>query len=178
MDVSLFVRRLALILPLVMLASCIDDAEQLGVILVDGRPASLSVPCEGQEIASVELLDTARSDHPGGEDDVVLWRVVARRPGPEAFVTVIGQAPEGFDTTVPLAASLDADPEYTLFINGSGGGGAIVFQPGTLRADRVESATGQRTIDGFMEYADEGCGLGRLSDEAEDVGRMLRTATA
>lgn len=66
------VRRILVALPLVLFKSCTDDAEQLGVSILDGKPVAVSTPCRNQSVASLEVLVTENDNHPGGGDDQVL----------------------------------------------------------------------------------------------------------
>lgn len=103
-------KRILLTLPLLLLASCTDDTEQVGMTVVDGEPVAVVTPCQSQEVASIEILLTARSSNPGDDDDQVSWRAVARDPGAIPFATPIGQAPDGFHPAViPLLLPLRDD---------------------------------------------------------------------
>jgi hypothetical protein len=145
---------------LVLLMSCTDDAEQLGVSVLDGRPVAVSTPCRGQAVASLEILVT-ENNNPGGGDDQVLWRAVARKFRPTAFVTPIGQAPDGFHSTITLAEPLSEGRRYTLYLRWHGGGaGVIIFRPEALDPGRIESEMGSMTPSRFLDYASEGCGGG------------------
>jgi hypothetical protein len=163
------------VMPLVFLVSCTDDAEQLGVGLLDGQPVVVSAPCRSQRVASIDILLTEWDNSPGGGDDQVLWRAVApeRRPA-TAFVAPIGEAPEGFDTTIPLAEPLSEGREYTLYMQWhGGGGGVIIFRPDSLKPGRIKSEQGFKSVDRFIDYASEGCGSG-FAEGAEAVIRPLR----
>ncbi len=106
-NVSLLVRRFAPAFVLVLLASCVDDAEQLGVSVLHDLPVAVATPCEGEDDPLViELLRTEEDNNPGGGDDQVLWRAVSRESSVGAFVTPFGVAPEGY-ATIPLQGELD-----------------------------------------------------------------------
>lgn len=169
-DVSLFVR-LAIALPLVLLASCIDDTEQMGVSMLHDRPAAVAAPCKGDDDPPViELLLTEEDNNPGGGDDQVLWRAVPREPSAGAFVTPFGAAPEGYETTIPLQGELDPSTTYSLYMHP---GGVIVFRPKELEPGRISSQIGRLTPERFLEYAREGCGSGSLVDGAEPIVLQL-----
>jgi hypothetical protein len=166
------VRRILVALPLVLFISCTDDAEQLGVSVIDGQPVAVSTPCRNQSVASLEVLVTENDNHPGGGDDQVLWRAVARNPGPTAFATPIGEAPDGFDSTIPLAEPLSGGRDYTLYLQRQeGGAGVIIFRPDALKAGRIETEMGSKSVHQFRDYASD-CASGWAAG-ADDVIRSL-----
>ena len=166
-------RRLLIALPLLVLSSCSDDAEQLGVTLADGRPAAVSAPCEGMNVSLVELIRTEGSDNPGDTDDIVLWKAVAPSPQPSAFITPIGEAPDGFETAIPLEVELEEVREYTLYVEWfEGGAGVVIFRPQELRAGWIESERGPFTLEQFIDYAD---GDGSGCDLVDGTEAMIRT---
>jgi hypothetical protein len=111
----------------VFLSACIDDTEQLGVGVLDGRPVAVLIPCRSQAVASLEILLTEDDNSPAGGDGQVLWRAGARKPGSTAFATPIGQAPDGFDSTISLAEPLTEGTRYTLYMHWSGGGADVII---------------------------------------------------
>jgi hypothetical protein len=165
-------RRLAIALPLVLLTSCTDDFEQFGVALIDGEPAVVSAPCEDQDVDSIELILTQEDVSP--DESPVLWRAVTAQPRATAFITAFGDAPEGFETTIPLNAALAQGREYTIYMKWYAGeaGAVIVSRPRDLEAGRIMSQIGLLSPEGFLDYAREGCG-GDLAEGAEAVVHML-----
>ncbi len=171
-DVSLIVRRLAIALLLFLLTSCVDDAEQLGVSMLHDRPVAISAPCRGEDdLPVIELLLTEEDNNPGGGDDQVLWRAVPREPSVAAFVTPFGAAPDGYETTIPLARRLDPSTRYSLLMQP---GGVVVFRTQDLEPGRIWSEIGRLSPERFVEYAREGCGSGDLVDGAETVVLQLQ----
>ena len=167
-DVSLFVRQLAIALPLVVLISCTDDADQLGVSLLNDAPAAVWAPCKGGDDPPVVELLLTEDKNPGSGDDQVLWRALPREPSDGPFVTPLGIQPEGYETTIPLNEDLNPSTKYTLYIRP--GGGVIVFRPQDLEEGAIKSQIGKLTPERFLENAGEGCESGGgLIEGAEPV---------
>jgi hypothetical protein len=167
------VKRIFLALPLLLLASCQDDAEQFGLTQIDGRPAVVSAPCRKQDVVRFQIAIPV-GQIVGDADDKILWRAVPDEPRPAAFVTPIGSAPGGFATTVPFSGTLP-DRELAFGMEWSYGEGHVIFfRPGALRPGEIlTDASEVMTPDRFIAYASDGCGQAGLVDGAAAVIRSI-----
>jgi hypothetical protein len=79
-----------------------DPSNPVGATLIEGRPAVVVTLCDGEGVESVFITDSASQNGEGP----VLWRIeVGDRPiHRDTFV--IGEVPEGFVVTRPLAGDV------------------------------------------------------------------------
>jgi hypothetical protein len=97
-------RRWLVLAVMVTCAACFfgDPSNPSGATLIDGRPAVVATLCKGEGVDSVFITDSASQD---GEGPTV-WRIDAANGPVRRDTFVIGDVPEGFTATTPLAGNL------------------------------------------------------------------------
>ena len=123
----------------------------------DGRGIQVVfVPCPGQKVTSVELVVT--NDAVIGDDkDPVLWRIEAPG-GVAAEEFVVGQAPPGFNSTVPLRAEPPAGQPLGVLLDTSLGQTAVGFTVKQLRPDAIFTDGQSLSPEAFRQQAGGECG--------------------
>lgn len=119
------------------------------------------VSCRGEYLERVRLFlvvghDPAVAD----EDDPVLWDIHGMQGAqPTPSQIVVGDTPRGFEEAKPLRVPIRSGKEYAILIdsNVSRGLDVVVFDPASLKADRIFSMGTYHTEQDFRERGREKC---------------------
>ena len=140
-----------------LLSSCSDDSEQIGMTLRDGRPTVIIASCVGDRPRSVQVVNPG-SDAVDEGDDEVLWQIDYSHTRPISVATPIGVAPPRFETIVPLRDPLPRTMELALDVDGRTWGW-LYFTMSELREDRILTDRGELLSPAaFLSRAEKGCG--------------------
>jgi len=158
---------LAVLSTALVLSSCSDDSEQIGMTLRDGRPTVIIASCVGDKPRSIAVVNPGNDSFDEGDDEV-LWQIDYAHTRPISIATPIGVAPPRFETIVPLRDPLPRTTEMTLDVNGRTWGG-LYFTVSELREDRILTDRGEfLSPAAFLSRAEKGCG-GSLDPGARAV---------
>jgi hypothetical protein len=132
---------LAVLSTALLLSSCTDDSEQIGMTFRDGRPTVIIASCVGDKPRSIQVVNPGNDAVDEGDDEV-LWQIDYAHTRPVSVATPIGVAPPRFETIVPLRDPLPRTMEMTLDVDGQTWGG-LYFTVSELREDRILTDRGE-----------------------------------
>jgi hypothetical protein len=113
-------------------------------------------PCEGELVRNVRLVELV-GVVVGGEEDPVLWEIVAPE-GSEESRFMLGEAPEGFDERVPLQGIPSPETELATIIQTTRDNDNFVeFRIRDLRRDQVLWRSALVSVEEFQREAAERC---------------------
>ena len=117
--------------------------------------------CPRESLERVQVIEVVGRDPAvGDEDDRVLWEIVAidgARQRPPSIK--IGEAPNGFDETVPAAEPMRSDARYAVSVDTNDFRGilAIEFRLDELQTDRILSGGRHLSEEEFAEHGKRKC---------------------
>lgn len=136
--------------------------QAMGVSKAAGDRVLLSwVSCPGEYLERVRLFLVVGDDAAvGDENDRVLWEIAAIKGAqPTPSQIVVGDTPPGFEEAKPLRSPIRPGEQYAILIdsNVSRGLDVAVFDPASLRADRIFSMDAYHSEQEFRARGREKC---------------------
>lgn len=141
------------------LAGCDDSPAQNAVAISrDGQSLRVHyVPCTGELVERVELLE-ATGAVIGDGDDAVLWAITSAA-GSSQQIYEVGITPEGFDEAIVFTGRLPETGSLAASVDTSAASGvAVLFDPDDLSKDKVLTGHSETlSLADFEERATQDC---------------------
>jgi hypothetical protein len=151
--------RWPVVVVLLVLAGCdrFPAGARLGLESSQTGPVKiLYAACPGEVISAVELVIPV--DHPGGDDDRIIWAVRNAGGRTGAIQLVAGAPPpSGYETSVPLR-QVPPDQELSVIVDSDKANVVSSFGPGDLRPDTfLTNANEYVSSSDFEQSAADSC---------------------